>query len=73
MLRRMTRAVPLALAVAASVALSQTAHAAGDTVRYEIQSNAPLSMVTYFDYIGDIAQDTSPAGSTWSHIVDCSE
>jgi hypothetical protein len=42
------------------------AHAGADNVRYEVQSNGRLSTVTYYDYIGEIAQDTSPAGATWS-------
>jgi hypothetical protein len=34
--------------------------AGADHVRYEIESNGPISLVTYFDGIGDIKQDTPP-------------
>jgi hypothetical protein len=58
--------IALACVAVAGTTLAAPANAAGDTVRYEVQSNARLNTVTYFDYIGDIGQDTSPAGSTWS-------
>lgn len=41
------------------------AHAGADHVRYEIESNGPISLVTYFDGIGDIQQDSPPGWTTY--------
>jgi hypothetical protein len=66
MSRRCMPSIALSSIAVASMIFAAPANAAGDTVRYEVQSNARLNTVTYFDYIGDIGQDTSPAGSSWS-------
>lgn len=56
----------VAAAIAATVlTLAAPAHAAADHVRYEIESNGPISLVTYFDGIGDIQQDTPPGWSDY--------
>lgn len=60
MLRTTMRALMATTVIAAAV----PTHAAGDRVRYEIESNGPVSLVTYFDGIGDIQQD-SPARATY--------
>ena len=53
-----------AIAATTAIGLATPAHAAGDHVRYEIESNGSISLVTYFDGIGDIKQD-SPSGPTY--------
>jgi hypothetical protein len=62
----MLRSVTIVTAVAITgVALAAPAHAAADHVRYEIESNGPISLVTYFDGIGDIKQDTPPGWTNY--------
>lgn len=56
----MTCIVAAVTAAAAEIAVAAPAHAAADHVRYEIESNGALSLVTYFDGIGDIKQATPP-------------
>ena len=41
------------------------AQAASNRVRYEIESNGPISLVTYFDGIGDIKQDSPHGQATY--------
>ncbi len=64
MLRTTIRALLAATLIAAPIVAAVPAQAAGDRVRYEIESNGPVSLVTYFDGIGDIQQD-SPARATY--------
>ncbi|MBP2453013.1 MmpS family transport accessory protein [Mycolicibacterium lutetiense] len=64
MLRTTVRAALAATLLTAPIAAAIPAHAAGDRVRYEIESNGPVSLVTYIDGIGDIQQD-SPASATY--------
>lgn len=52
------------LLLAAGLITPVVAQAAGDVVRYEVVSNGSISLVTYFDYIGDIEQD-NPRAPTW--------
>ena len=54
MLRTVLGAAIAASTTAIGFVLAARAHAAADHVRYEIESNGPISLVTYFDGIGDI-------------------
>lgn len=59
-----TSACAAIAAATTAIGLAIPAYAAGDHVRYEIESNGSISLVTYFDGIGDIKQD-SPSGPTY--------
>ncbi len=65
MLRTTLGAAIVAAANAIGCIFAAPAHAAADHVRYEIESNGPISLVTYFDGIGDIKQDTPSGGTTY--------
>jgi hypothetical protein len=54
-----------AVAIALSIWTAAPAAADADHVRYEIESNGPISLVTYFDGIGDIKQDSPPGWATY--------
>jgi hypothetical protein len=58
-------AAVLAAATMIGSIFAPPAHADSDHVRYEIDSNGPISLVTYFDGIGDIQQDSPPGWATY--------
>lgn len=64
MLRFITTLTAIAIT---GLALAAPADAAADRVRYEIESNGPISLVTYFDGIGDIEQETPPGWTDYWH------
>lgn len=65
MLRTIAGAVIIAAGNMIGCALAAPAHADSDHVRYEVESNGPISLVTYFDGIGDIQQDSPPGWTTY--------
>jgi hypothetical protein len=67
MLRTILGAVIVAAANAIGCSFAAPAKATADHVRYEIESNGPISLVTYFDGIGDIQQDSPPGWTTYWH------
>lgn len=60
----MGRTIATAVAIGLLLITAVPAQAAADHVRYEVTSNATLSLVTYMNYAGDITQGRPPGTET---------